>query len=149
MINIYPATLSHLNELAILFDAYRVFYKSPTNIKAARTFLKDRIENNESAIFIAFIGDAAVGFTQIYPMFSSVSMQKLYVLNDLYVDPAHRGKGIGETLLNRVKEYTLEHNGKCLILETAKDNPAQQLYERLGWQKDLEYLHYTWFPKHF
>ena len=38
-------------------------------------------------------------------MFLSVSMQKLYVLEDLYVDPAHKGKGIGKTLLNKGKEY--------------------------------------------
>lgn len=146
MINIYCATLSHLKDLTLLFDAYRVFYKAATDVNAASAFLQDRIEKNESAIYIAYVGETAVGFTQIYPMFSSVSMQRLYVLNDLYVDPSHRGKGIGEALLNKGKEYTIAHQGKSLILETDNNNPAQHLYERLGWKKDLQYLHYSWTP---
>ena len=129
-----------------MFDAYRVFYKAATDVNAASAFLQDRIEKNESAIYIAYVGETAVGFTQIYPMFSSVSMQRLYVLNDLYVDPSHRGKGIGEALLNKGKEYTIAHQGKSLILETDNNNPAQHLYERLGWKKDLQYLHYSWTP---
>jgi len=48
----------------------------------------------------------------------------MFLLNDLYVDPQYRGKGIGEALLNQGKQYTIENNGKSLILETATDNPA-------------------------
>ncbi len=146
MITILRASKLNLSELSILFDAYRVFYQAKTNVESAYVFLSDRIKNQESAIFIAYIDDQAVGFTQIYPMFSSVSMQRMYVLNDLFVSPTHRGKGVGEALLNRGKEYTIANQGKSLILETSKDNPAQHLYERLGWQKDVEYLHYSWIP---
>ena len=78
-------------------------------------------------------------------MFLSVSMQKLYVLEDLYVDPAHKGKGIGKALLNRGKEYTIEHHGKSLILETEINNTENHLYERLGRLKDLLYLHHDCF----
>jgi len=83
-----------------------------------------------------------VGFTQIYPMFLSVSMQKLYVLKDIYVDPTHKGKGIDKILLNRGKEYTVEHHGKSLILENEINNTGKHLYERLGKLKDLQYLNY-------
>ncbi len=146
MIKIVNATAKEVNDVAPLFDAYRVFYKSVSDISSAKKFLTDRLSNNQSTIFIAYQDDKAVGFTQIYPMFSSVSMQSLFILNDLYVDPKFRGKGIGELLLKAGKQYTLDHNGKSLILETAIDNPAQHLYERLGWKKDDEYLHYTWTP---
>ncbi len=146
MIKILQATSTHLEALTALFDAYRVFYKAKSDIDSAAAFLSKRLTNGDSAIFIAFIDGQAVGFTQIYPMFSSVSMQKLYVLNDLYVDSSHRGKGIGQALLNKGKEYTVANLGKSLILETDNDNPAQHLYERLGWQKDLKHLHYSWTP---
>lgn len=147
MIMILRATSEHLEDLTSLFDAYRVFYKAASDKRSAAIFLSDRMKNQESEIFIAYIDDQAVGFTQIYPMFSSVSMQRMYVLNDLYVPPTQRGKGIGEALLNKGKEYTIANHGKCLILETDNNNPAQQLYEKLGWLKDLEHLHYSWTPE--
>lgn len=146
MTNIQQATIDHIEDITALFDAYRVFYKAKSDRSSAAAFISERIINSDSAIFLAYMDGQAVGFTQIYPMFSSVSMQKLYVLNDLYVDPAHRGKGIGEALLNKGKEYTIAHQGKSLILETDNNNPAQHLYERLGWKKDLQYLHYSWTP---
>ena len=146
MIKIDQAKSIHLNDLALLFDAYRVFYNSPSDINGALAFLQERISNGDSVIYIAYIEEIAVGFTQIYPMFSSVSMQRLFVLNDLYVHPNYRGKGIGEALLNIGKKYTIDNQGKSLILETAKDNPAQKLYERLGWKKYLDFFHYTWTP---
>lgn len=146
MIRIVRVSINELQDVVPLFDAYRVFYQAQSDTHAASKFLTQRIQRDESAIFVAYIDEIAVGFTQIYPMFSSVSMQQLFVLNDLYVDPDHRGQGIGEQLLTAGKQYTTDHNGKSLILETAIDNPAQQLYERLGWKKDTEYYHYTWSP---
>ncbi|MDA9182715.1 GNAT family N-acetyltransferase [Saprospiraceae bacterium] len=89
--------------MTALFDEYRVFYKPKYDINSAAAFISERITKSDSAIFLAYIDIQVVEFTQIYPIFSSVSMQKLYVLNDLYVDPAHRGKGIGKNLLNRGK----------------------------------------------
>ena len=146
MTNIQQATIENIEDITALFDEYRVFYKPKYDINSAAAFISERITKSDSAIFLAYIDIQVVEFTQIYPMFSSVSMQKLYVLNDLYVDPAHRGKGIGKTLLNRGKEYTIEHHGKSLILETEINNTAKHLYERLGWLKDLQYLHYSCFP---
>lgn len=144
MIKIVRASKEQLEDVVSLFDAYRVFYKMQSDTSAARLFLSQRIQQNESAIFLAYIEGVAVGFTQIYPMFSSVSMQPLFVLNDLYVQPSFRGQGIGEQLLLVGKQYTIDHKGKSLILETGMDNPAQHLYERLGWKKDTEYYHYSW-----
>jgi len=71
-------------------------------------------------------------------------MQAIYVLNDLYVLPDYRKKRIGEALLNEAKEYCSAMGYKGLALETAIDNPAQKLYERLGWEKDVHCFHYFW-----
>ncbi len=137
------AKLKDLKVLAELFDAYRIFYKQDSNISAAKRYLKQRIMQNDSIIYIAFENDDAVGFTQLYPMFSSVSMQSMYILNDLFVIPSHRNKGIGEALLDRAKHLCRSENNKGLGLQTAFDNPAQNLYSRLGFVKETD-LFFFW-----
>ena len=144
MIRVYQAGLENLPELAVLFDKYRVFYQQNSDITAAEHFLHQRFEKNESIVFMAEIDGTAVGFTQLYSSFSSVSMLPVFILNDLYVEGAHRKKGVGEALLNKAKEFCKENDFKGLALETAVDNPAQKLYERLGWERDSGYFHYFW-----
>jgi len=144
MVQIETATLNSLDQIAPLFDQYRVFYKQKSDLNAARAFLENRILNKESILFVAFLNDKAVGFTQLYPIFSSVSMQQSFVLNDLYVDSAYRKRKIGEALLNRTKQYCKLKNAKGLALETAIENPVQKLYEKLGWLKDVDCFHYFW-----
>lgn len=145
MIRILRAAPEHLTKIVPLFDAYRVFYKQDSDKEQARSFIQERMDNNESVIFIALQGETPVWFTQLYPSFSSVSLEPLYILNDLYVKPSHRKKGIGEELLNYAKEFCLKKGYKGLSLETASDNQgAQKLYERLEWQKDTGTFHYFW-----
>lgn len=144
MITIVKADQQHLESLAPLFDAYRVFYEQESDLTSAREFLSQRISRNESTVFMAFSDDQAIGFTQLYPLFSSVSLKPMHLLNDLYVDASFRGKGIASLLLNEAKRFALENGSKGLSLETHNTNPAQALYERLDWVKDEEYLHYFW-----
>lgn len=142
---IIKANLENLETLLPLFEGYRKFYKQSPCPEKALEFLSEHLSKNDSVIFIAFDeDDNAIGFTQLYPTFSSVSMQRSYILNDLYVVSEMRGKRIGEALLNHAKQFAIEINCKGLTLETAIDNPAQKLYERLGWEKDNDVLHYTW-----
>lgn len=143
--NIIKATQEHLDQLVSLFDGYRIFYEQSSDPEGARDFLTNRLKNNDSIIFIAYDEQSvAVGFTQLYPIFSSVSMKPLHVLNDLYVVKRFRGQGIGRSLMEYAKVHIRDINSKGLILQTAVDNPAQHLYEKLGWQRDSEYIHYTW-----
>lgn len=132
-----------LDTLAPLFDAYRVFYKQESNLKGSKTFLKELLEQKTSIIYIAYIDVKAVGFTQLFPIYSSVSMQPMFVLNDLYVDSNYRNQGIGEALINRAKQLCKDKNQKGLAIQTAFDNPAQYLYERLGFVKDTD-LQFFW-----
>ena len=141
---IKQATALDIDRIAPLFDAYRVFYGQESDVEAAKAFLLERLKKEENIVFIALKNNVAVGFTQLYPTFSSVSMRQFYILNDLFVAPEVRKKGIGEQLLNHAKEFCQINNSKGLALETAADNPAQKLYERLGWEKDEAYLHYFW-----
>ncbi len=144
MIKISKANETHLSEIALLFDAYRVFYKQESDINKAKAFLEARIKNDESVILMAQTGKQAVGFVQLFTSFSSVSMQPVFILNDLYVHNDFRNKGIGELLLSAAKSYCKKMNYKGLALETAVDNPAQKLYERLDWKKDVHCYHYFW-----
>ncbi len=116
-----------------LFDQYRVFYKQASDIALAETFIKNRLERNESIIFVALQGDSPVGFTQLYPLLSSVRATKNWLLNDLYVDANHRKKGIGEALLQTAYEFAKNDGAAFIELETGVDNfTAQSLYEATG-----------------
>lgn len=137
------AQLDDITVLAPLFDDYRVFYKQASDAAAAQQFLQQRLARDESVVFIARLNNRAVGFTQLYPSFSSVAMQRIWVLNDLFVAPEARGHGVAETLLRRAAQFGKETQAKRLALSTAIDNiAAQRLYEKLGWQRDTAFYHY-------
>ncbi len=138
------ARIDHLEALVPLLDGYRVFYRQPTDTGTCRRFLSQRFALDDSVIFLAIDSGEAVGFTQLFPSFSTVSLQPLLILNDLYVHPAHRLKGVGAALLKKAQEYCKKTGCKGLALETALDNPAQVLYERLGWAKESHCFHYFW-----
>ena len=145
---IIKATIENLEQLLPLFEAYRKFYKQSSNIEVARDFLSNRFNKMDSIVFMAFNNEKeAIGFTQLYPTFSSVSMEQIYILNDLFVVSNSRGNKIGEKLLDHAKQFVINNNCKGLTLETDINNPAQKLYERLGWKKDTDVLHYTWLNK--
>jgi ribosomal protein S18 acetylase RimI-like enzyme len=143
-LEIISASFDHLPELAKLFDAYRIFYGQASDVEAARAYLHERFTLGESIVFIAMLEDRAVGFTQLYPMFSSVSLKRMWVLNDLYVDAEVRGQRIGERLIERAVKLAKESGAKGIQLETAHTNTSgQKLYERLGFtREDLEYRTY-------
>ncbi|MCW5519672.1 GNAT family N-acetyltransferase [Aureitalea sp. L0-47] len=139
------ATLDDLETIVPLFDGYRVFYKQESNLDVARKFVRERLVKKDSVIFLVVSEDGeGMGFTQLYPSFSSVSMQRVFILNDLFVSNAFRGRGIGEALLEHAQVFARNEGSRGLTLETAVDNPAQRLYERLGWKKDDAVFHYTW-----
>jgi ribosomal protein S18 acetylase RimI-like enzyme len=141
---IRKATIQDLEQLTTLFDKYLVFYKKPSNLEKQKSYLKERIENDEAIIFIAFddkIKDKAIGFTLIYPTFSSVLLSKILILNDLYVDPSIRKNGIGQKLILKSIELAKDLQVNLIRLRTAKNNViAQELYHKMGFVRD-EYQH--------
>ncbi|WMX54657.1 GNAT family N-acetyltransferase [Peribacillus sp. R9-11] len=140
---IQKATLNELDSLTELFDLYRVFYEQTSNLEGAREFLKERLTNEESVIFMAFDGDNPIGFVQLYPSFSSVSMMRSWVLNDLFVKGNARKKGFGEKLLKAAITFAKETGAKGVSLETDKDNGnAQKLYEKIGFIRESNYFYY-------
>ncbi|MEG0731210.1 MAG: GNAT family N-acetyltransferase [Vagococcus sp.] len=143
MIKIKNGTTENLDELIELFDQYRQFYKQNSDKKQAKSFLSERLNNQDSMIYIAYLNDKPVGFTQLFPSFSSVSMEKMWILNDLYIAPSARKKGIADELMKTAINFSKETNSKGLRLETSSDNyPAQQLYEKIGFKRETEYFYF-------
>ena len=132
------ATLADLDLLAPLFDAYRQFYQQTPDLALAREFLRERLERDQSVIFLALRPDgSAAGFTQLYPRFSSASARRIFILNDLFVDPRARRSGVGQLLLGAAAEFGRGAGAVRLTLSTAHTNtPAQSLYEAQGWRRD-------------
>ena len=131
------ATLSHLDQLAVLFDGYRIFYKQASDIDACRSFLKERLENDESVIFsVENEQSDLLGFTQLYPLFSSVRVRRVWLLNDLFVAMNARRLGVGEMLMNAARDFAKETGARGVALETGVNNTsAQALYEKLGYER--------------
>jgi GNAT superfamily N-acetyltransferase len=131
-----------IDKLSVLLDKYRIFYKQESDFGKARSFLKKRMKRKESVIFVAEERKELIGFTQLFPLFSSVSLQRTWLLNDLYVDEKARGKGTATQLLNAAKEFGIETGSKWLLLQTASDNlTAQKVYEKNGWVRDTDFFY--------
>lgn len=142
--DIIEAKKEHLHDLIPLFDGYRIFYQQESDFLGARNFLTDRLTNNESIIFIAYIEEYPAGFIQLYPIFSSVKMKPMYILNDIFVDSSYRKIGVAKALIQKAKDICKKQSFEGMILETQTTNKrAQKLYESCGFKKD-ENLHYIW-----
>jgi GNAT superfamily N-acetyltransferase len=131
--------------VAPLFDAYRQFYGQPPDLDGARRFLAERLGRGESVIFAVVEHGRALGFTQLYPSFSSVSLKPIWVLNDLFVAEDARRRGVGARLLRAARDHAMRTGAVRLALSTAVTNTtAQALYERDGWRRDTAFLHYEY-----
>ena len=136
------ATVSHalpadLDALAALFDAYRQFYGQASDVAAARDWLRSRLRFGESKVLVARQGSTAVGFAQLYPMFSSVRMARTWILNDLFVLPATRRQGVARALLDAAAAFAREDGAAAIQLETTRDNAAARAtYRDAGWHED-------------
>ena len=140
--NVEIANIFDLDEVSLLFDQYRVFYGKPSDEAAAKRFLSERLINQQSLILLArSASNQAVGFVQLYPTYSSVSMRKKFILNDLFVAATARNAGVGAALLNHAKRVATACGALALTLSTAIDNHgAQHLYTSNGWELDKDFL---------
>ena len=131
-----------IDDLSILFDKYRIFYKQQSAVESARSFLKKRMKRKDSVIFVAEERDELIGFTQLFPIFSSVSMKRTWLLNDLYVNEKSRGIGAATKLLEAARDFGAETRSKWLLLQTAADNfTAQTVYEKNGWIRETDFFY--------
>jgi len=139
------ATVADLELVVPLFDAYRQFYGQTRDLDLARAFLRERLEREQAVIFLALDAQrSAVGFTQLFPSFSSAAARRIFILNDLFVDPAARRCGVGQRLLSAAADLARGQGAVRLTLSTALTNtPAQSLYEAAGWRRDEVFCGYN------
>ena len=143
-ITVRQAVLADIEDLTGLFDQYRQFYGKGRDLAGARRFLLDRFERGESFLLLAHAQGQAVGFTQLYPSFSSLSMARVFVLNDLFVADTARRQGVASQLLGAATALASSVGAVALTLSTALDNrSAQALYEAAGWQRDTDFFTYN------
>lgn len=146
-IEVVRAGVDDVGRIAPLFDAYRLFYGLLSNLAGGTEYLTERLSRVESVVLLAVDAaapeSAALGFTQLYPSFSSLAMRPVWILNDLFVAPAARRLGVGRALLEHARRVAAEAGAIQMTLQTAVTNhAAQALYESLGWRRDT--LYYTY-----
>ena len=144
---IREAKLSDLENLSDLFNSYRMFYGKKSDLKVANEFLRSRIENKDSKIFVCDLNNELSGFVQLYPIFSSTRVSRYWLLNDLFVDIKKRGKGYSKLLIDRSKELVIESKACGMMLETEKSNDiGNMLYPSTGFKKNKLSNFYEWVP---
>lgn len=142
---IKKATPEDLHLLHPLFAAYRAFYQR-VSTEETLSFLAKRIQNQEAVVFLAMdqAGRAAKGFTLLYPSFSSLSLSRIYVLNDLFVGPQYRKQGVARQLLETAKAFAKSEGATSLSLMTHVTNDkAQNLYRSCGYRQVDEFLTFS------
>ena len=144
-IKIVKAKNAYLEPLGRLFDQYRQFYSQASNLDRSISFIKERIEEQDSVIFLALNNSGKVlGFAQLYPSFSSISTSKKWIFNDLFVSENSRRSGVAMMLMQRVEQLARETGAKSIFLEVQVNNEnAQQLYKLFGYVQETE--HYSYF----
>ena len=136
-----------LEDLSELFDQYRVFQGKTSDLRAARDFLKARFDHGESVVFMAEENAIPIGMAQLFPIYSSLSLTRVFILNDLFVSASGRRKGVASHLLAAVEAYAWSNNAARVSLNVAHSNiDGQSLYEARGWSKDSEFFMYHRFP---
>lgn len=145
-VSVRRASAKDIEAVSALFDAYRVFYEKESDPEGARQFMAERLNKGDSVVFVAEDAEGeALGFTQLYPLFSSVRMRSIWLLNDLYVSKAARRRGVAHALMTRAQVYARESGAAGLELATARDNTsAKSVYHDLGWELDTEFDHYSY-----
>lgn len=146
MTTVRSAHTEDLPELSKLFDAYRLFYRMGSAVEEALNFLSERLQQNDSVIFVAETAEGKLaGFTQLYPLFSSTRMKRLWLLNDLYVTETQRGKGISRLLLTAAQQLAMDTGACGLFLETEKTNHiGNALYPSMQFELQTSTHFYFW-----
>ena len=135
------ALFKDLDQLSGLFDAYRVFYKKPSDLASAKNFLEQRFEQEDSMIFVCELEHQLLGFTQLYCSYSSVSLGRVFILNDLFVVEKNRNHGIGQKLITEAVNYGKSVGAVRMELSTERTNTkAQKLYKSMGWKENETFL---------
>jgi len=135
---ITPVAEQDLTDLLPLLRGYCDFYEvAPSDdalLAVSRALIADPAREGVQMIGRDDAG-RALGFATIYWTWQTLDAGRIGVMNDLFVHPDARGRGLAEALIETCAQRTSQHGGKALVWETALDNTrAQAVYERVGGQ---------------
>lgn len=143
---IIQATLEHLDLIAPLFVKYREFYGELAYPESSRVFLEKRLRRKESVIYLALSDDddsRLLGFCQLYPSFSSLSLKRVWILNDIFVAEDARRQLVADHLIKTAKKMAKETQAVRMRVSTSSNNEAaQKTYESIGFREDKQFKNY-------
>jgi len=142
---IVKSTEDHLDQLVDVFEEYREFCGFERSKNETKVFLNKLIRYEESIIFIAIDSETenVMGFVNLFPSYSSLALQKLWILNDLGVSSHFRGRGVSKALIHKVQEFAKETNAIRIELKTGISNTtAQSLYRKMKFTIDTDNVYY-------
>jgi GNAT superfamily N-acetyltransferase len=142
-VEIRPARTDEIEEMLPLIRAYCEFYETEPNDEGLRAMFETLITDpGQGVVFIARYDGRAVGFATLDWKWSSLKAAKLGYLEDLFVDPGARGRGIADALIEVCAERCRELGMPVMEWLTAPDNHrAQKVYNRAGAESGT-YLEY-------
>jgi GNAT superfamily N-acetyltransferase len=138
-VEVRPAREDEVAELLPMMRAYCDFYESTPSEEGLREMLSTLIaEPSQGAVFIARDGGKAVGLATLDWKWSSLKGARMGYLEDLFVDPDARGRGIADALIEICAERCRELGMPAMQWATAPDNlRAQEVYNRTGADSEL------------
>ena len=142
MLEIQKLSLKNLTDMNDMFSLYQEFYEiDEKNIdkESNINFFKEILKNyNSGQMFVSYIDWEPVGMITLYYTYSSLSKQKVWILNDLYLLDKYRGKWYWKEMIKYSMNFFKEQWIKKMTLETHTDNIwAQKLYDSLGWEWEI------------
>jgi GNAT superfamily N-acetyltransferase len=136
---------AEFESLLPLIAAYQRFYEvDEVDTDRNRSFFRRFLEPSEDGLLLAARDEdgAILGYACLYWHFSSLQATETVLMNDLFVAPEARGRGIGRALIEAAAAVARERGAAWLEWATAPDNhTAQRLYDSLTGEKStwLEY----------
>ena len=143
---IVQATLEHLDLLTPRFIKYREFFGELPFPDSSRKFLESRLKRKESVIYLALADDEdkLLGYCQLFPSYSSLSLKRVWILNDIFVAEDARRMLVADRLLQTAKQMAKDTNAVRMRVATSVSNEvAQKTYESIGFREDTRFKNYT------
>ena len=134
----------YIDQFVTIVDEYRKFFDFGLSPNKTKEFFQRLQEKNEAATFIAISEkDEVMGFVNLYPSYSTLSLRKIWILNDLGVSSRFRRLGVAQALIKKSIEFAKASDAIRIELKTEKTNlDAQKLYTEIGFKTDQDNLYY-------
>lgn len=136
MVTLRKARKGDLDELtALLRLLFTIEADFSFNEPRQRQGLLMMLDNDLGCILVAEAAGKVIGMCTGQLVISTSEGGPAVLVEDMVVDPAHRGRGTGRALIRAMTGWALEQGATRLQLLADRNNPpALAFYERLGWR---------------